>query len=133
MAEMLLAKDHNVIEAVPADRSSRNRAIPYAHRREAPNESLAIGPIAIANNITAARSAAFRRRSFAPIARCDISSALNGAPASQRRPGSEDPEDVAQATCAATWKSPNSRDTIAFPGAPPLQPNDPHGRLRRAR
>ena len=64
MAEMPLAKDHDVIEAVPADRSdqplresilpgrsSRNRAIPYAHRREAPNESLAIGAIAITNEI----------------------------------------------------------------------------------
>jgi hypothetical protein len=58
--EMLLAKDHEVIEAVPPDRSdqplrgsvllgrqSRNWAIPYAHRREAPNKSLAIGTIAI--------------------------------------------------------------------------------------
>jgi hypothetical protein len=54
---MLLAKDHDVIEAVPPDRSdqplresSRNRAIPYAHRCEASNESLAIGAIAIAND-----------------------------------------------------------------------------------
>ena len=64
MAEMPLAKDHDVIEAVPTDRSdhpfgdavlpggpSRNRAMPYAHRREAPNESLAIGAIAIANDV----------------------------------------------------------------------------------
>jgi hypothetical protein len=64
MAEMLLAKDQDVIEAVPPDRSdqplrvsilpgrpSRNRAIPYAHRCEAPNEDLAIGAIAITNDI----------------------------------------------------------------------------------
>jgi hypothetical protein len=31
--------------------SSRNRTIPYAHRGEAPNESLAIGAIAITNDI----------------------------------------------------------------------------------
>jgi hypothetical protein len=49
MTEMLLAKDHDVIEAVPPDRSdqprrgsilrrsSRNRAILYAYRCEAPN------------------------------------------------------------------------------------------------
>jgi hypothetical protein len=56
MAEMLLTKYHDVIEAVLPDRSdqplresilpgrsSRNRAIPYAHRCEAPNESLTIG------------------------------------------------------------------------------------------
>ena len=35
--------------------------------------------------------------------------------------------DVAHARCAATWKSPDSRDTIAFPGPPLLRPNDPHG------
>jgi hypothetical protein len=65
MAQMLLAKDHHVIEAVPPDRSdqplgesilsgrsSRNRAIPYVHRCEAPSESLAIGAIAVTNDIT---------------------------------------------------------------------------------
>ena len=64
MAEMLLAKDHDVIEAVPPDRSdqplrdsilpgrsSRNRAIPYAHRCEAPSEDLAIRAIAITNDL----------------------------------------------------------------------------------
>jgi hypothetical protein len=64
MAEMLLAKDHDVIAAVPPDRSnqplresilprrsSRNRAVTYAHRCEAPNEGLAIGAIAITNDI----------------------------------------------------------------------------------
>jgi hypothetical protein len=61
------------------------------------------------------------------IARCDISNALNGAPASQGRPGYEDPEDVAHASCAETWKSPHSWDTIAFPGPPLLRPNAPHG------
>jgi hypothetical protein len=63
MAEMLLAKDHDVIETGPPDRSdqplrepilpgtsSRNRAIPYAHRCEAPNEGLGIGAIAITND-----------------------------------------------------------------------------------
>jgi hypothetical protein len=66
------------------------------------------------------RSPAFRRRSFARIARRDISSALNGTPAPQGRPGSEDPEDVAHASCAATWRSPDGWDTIAFPGLPLL-------------
>jgi len=47
MAEMLLAKDHHVIEAVPPDRSDQP-----AHRCEAPSESLAIGAIAITNDIT---------------------------------------------------------------------------------
>jgi len=64
MAEMLLAKDHDVIEAVPSDRSDRplresilpgrsgrNWAIPYAHRCEATSESLA-SAIAITNDIT---------------------------------------------------------------------------------
>jgi hypothetical protein len=62
MTEMLLAKDHRVIEAVPPDRcdqplresilgSSRSGAIPYAHRCETPNESFAIGAIAITNDI----------------------------------------------------------------------------------
>jgi hypothetical protein len=37
-------------------------------------------------------------------------------------PGSEHPEDVAHASCAATWKSPHRRDTIAFPGPPLLSP-----------
>jgi hypothetical protein len=73
MTEMLLAKDYDVIEAVPPDRSdqplresilprrsSRNRAIPYAHRCEAPNESLAISAIAITNDIA---------RRLAPAAR----------------------------------------------------------------
>jgi hypothetical protein len=72
MAEMLLAKDHDVIEAVPPDRSDqplresilpggsiRNRAIAYAHRCEAPNESLAIGAIAITNDM--ARRCAYRK------------------------------------------------------------------------
>jgi hypothetical protein len=48
MTKMLLSKDHHVIEAVPPD---GNRAIRYAHRYEAPNESLAIGAIAITNDI----------------------------------------------------------------------------------
>ena len=64
MAEMLLAKDYDVIEAIPPDRpyqplresilperSSRNRAIPYAHCCEAPNEGLSIRAIAITNDI----------------------------------------------------------------------------------
>jgi hypothetical protein len=62
VTEMLLAKDYHVIEAVAPDGfnqplsilprgSSRNRAIPYAHCCEAPNESLAIGAIAITNHI----------------------------------------------------------------------------------
>jgi hypothetical protein len=48
----------------------------------------------------AAGSPAFRRMSFARIVRCDISSALDGAPASQGPPGSEDPEDIAHASSA---------------------------------
>jgi hypothetical protein len=35
----------------PINLSSRNRAIPYAHRREASNESLAAAAIAITNDI----------------------------------------------------------------------------------
>jgi hypothetical protein len=72
-------------------------------RREEPARP---SPILRANG---RRSPAFRRRSFARIARRDISSALNGAPAPQGRPGSEGPEDVAHASCAATWRSPNGR------------------------
>ena len=64
MAKMLFADHHDMIEAVPADRTNdplrisilpwrprRDRSIPYPHRGEAPDEGLAVSAISIANDI----------------------------------------------------------------------------------
>src|SRR6266545_3114239 len=65
MTKMLFAKDDDVIETVPPDRSDeplrisvlpwrscRDRSIPYAHCSKTPDERIAISAIPIANDIS---------------------------------------------------------------------------------
>jgi hypothetical protein len=56
MTKMLFVEDDDVIRAISADGSDQpfresHRAVPYAHGCEAPNEGVAIGAIAISNEM----------------------------------------------------------------------------------